>query len=378
MKFLIDRLAFRDALLRVEMAIDRKPSRPSFGGVMVEADNDHLIVVASDLDIALRYRLGNVQVDEPGWALVPGRELVEVFKDIEADTVTVELNEQNQFSIVGGEDRCELVTMANSETSDGSQVLEGLPSAPNLSGDPAVVVEKSVFIQMVQSTRFATSRVHDLRFATEGVLFESEDGFLTLVSTDGRRLARIRRSVVSGDAKQRSVLLPRMLDQLLRYGQDEPDDEIQIFFLDNQVGFRIGNLETFGRVLEGEFPNYANVIPKSCKHQVRAHREALSRKLRLASHLTEDASAVVRLSVADDGMEISAEHEGRGRAASTIEVDYTGSGLTTSFNPEYLLDGLKAAHGEQVDISMEDPARPAKLTLGDDFDYVVMPLSTFA
>jgi len=87
MKFLIDRLAFRDALQRVEMAIDRKPTRPVLGGVVVQADNNSLIVLASDLDISVRYRIDQVQVDEPGWALVPGRELVDVFKDIEADIV---------------------------------------------------------------------------------------------------------------------------------------------------------------------------------------------------------------------------------------------------------------------------------------------------
>lgn len=376
MKFLIDRTAFRDALQRVEMAIDRKPSRPELGGVLVEAVNDHLIVVASDLDIAVRYRLDQVQIEEPGWALVPGRELVDVFRDIEADAVSLALTDKGQFEIHGGEDHCFLVSMENS--SQGALEPERFPEVPALAGEADVTLEKDVFMQMVNSTRFATSRVHETRFATEGVLFEVQDGEATMVGTDGRRLAVIRRSAVRGEGRRRAVLLPKMLDQIVRFGQDEPADLIEVFFLNNRVGFRIGNLESFGRVLEGEFPNYGNVIPQGGKHVVRAHREAMSRKLKLASHLTQDAAAVVRIAVSPDAMEISAEHEGRGRAASKIEVDYTGSGLTAAFNPVYLLDGLRAAHAEQVELQMEEPTRPAKMVLGEDYEYVVMPLSTFA
>ena len=233
-------------------------------------------------------------------------------------------------------------------------------------------------MQMVNSTRFATSRVHDSRFATEGVLFEVQSGDVTMVGTDGRRLAVIRRPAVQGEGKQRSVLLPKMLDQIVRFGQDEETDLIEVFFLGNRVGFRIGKLESFGRVLEGEYPNYGNVIPQDGKHVIRVHRESLSRKLKLASHLTQDAAAVVRVAISPDAMEITAEHEGRGRAASNIEVDYAGSGLTAAFNPAYLLDGLKSAHSEQVEILMEEATRPAKLILGEDYEYVVMPLSTFS
>ncbi|MBC8329910.1 MAG: DNA polymerase III subunit beta [Planctomycetes bacterium] len=376
MKFLIDRSAFRDALQRVEMAIDRKPSRPVLGGVLVEASNDQLVVIASDLDIAVRYRLDDVQIDEPGWALVPGRELVDVFKDLEADAVNVSLTDSGQFEIVGGEDRCTLVTMESSGS--GSLEPEGFPPVPAIDRDPDVTIEKDVFMQMVSSTRFATSRVHDSRFATEGVLFEVQDGEMTMVGTDGRRLAVIRRSAVQGDGRQRSVLLPKMLDQIVRFGQDEQADLIEVFFLGNRVGFRIGKLESFGRVLEGEYPNYGNVIPQDGKHLVRVHRESLTRKLRLASHLTQDAAAVVRVAVSSDSMEISAEHEGRGRTASKIEVDYSGAGFTAAFNPAYLLDGLKAAHTEQVELLMEEATRPAKLILGEDYEYVVMPLSTFS
>ncbi|HJM38732.1 MAG TPA: DNA polymerase III subunit beta [Planctomycetota bacterium] len=373
MKFLIDRIAFRDALQRVEMAIDRKPSRPVLGGVVVEVQNDRLVVVASDLDISVRYTLNQVQVDSPGWALVPGRELVDVFKDIEADTVTVSLSDQQQFEIVGGEDHCSLVTMESSAAI--GEGPEGFPTVPVLEGEPSITIAKDTFMQMIGSTRFATSRVHDTRFATEGVLFEAENGELTMVGTDGRRLAWIRRQAESGKEKQRSVLLPKMLDQIVRFGQDEKTETIEVFFLGNRVGFRIGNLESFGRVLEGEFPNYDNVIPKNGKHIIRAHRESMSRKLKLASHLTADAAQVVRIDLKTDAMQISAEHEGRGKSDSTIEVDYTGGEFSASFNPSYLLDGLKVAHAEQVELQMGEATRPAKFVLGDNFEYVVMPLS---
>jgi DNA polymerase-3 subunit beta len=375
MKFLIDRLAFRDALQRVEMGIDRKPTRPVLGGVLIEANNDSVVLMTSDLDIAVRYRVDQVQVDLPGWAVIPGRELVDIVKDLESETVTVTLQENDQCEIVSGEDVCDLVTMESGQ--DPSGMPEAFPAIPVIEDDPDLTIDKAAFIVMVGSTRFATARVQDNRFATEGVLLEAKGGEVTMVGTDGRRMACIRRPVLTHkNEHQRSVLLPKVLDQILRHGQDEGDAELSIFFLNNLVGFRVGNLESFGRVLDREYPNYANVIPKEGRHMVRAHRESLAKKLRLVSHLTQDSSAVVRLEISADQMGVLAEHEGRGRVSASLEVDYVGDGITAAFNPAFLLDGLKSSHTDQIELQMEDPSRPAKLVLGEDFEYVVMPLST--
>lgn len=380
MRFLIDRIAFRDALQRVEMAIDRKPTNPLYGGVLIEASNQAVVLTANDLDLAVRYRVGDVQVEQPGWAVIPGSELVDIVRDVESETVTLDLKEGGQCELIAGEDRCTLVTLESSAQPAKnlkSEPERGFVGAPEFGTDADLVLSKDDFLLMVQSTRFATSRVQDTRFATEGVLIELRDGEVTLVGTDGRRLACIRRPAAGGASKkQRVVLLPKVLDQILRYGQDENAEEVQLWFLGNQVGFRIGNLESFGRVLAGEYPNYDNVIPKTGKHNVRAHRDPFTRKLRLASHLTQDSAAVVRLAFTPNNLEIASEHEGRGRASANFEVDYAGEGLKTAFNPNYLLDGLKAAHGEQIELQLDEASRPAKMVLGENFSYVVMPLST--
>jgi DNA polymerase III subunit beta len=111
MRFLIDRIAFRDALQRVEMAIDRKPTNPLYGGVLLEAHNQGVVLTANDHDMAVRYRVDMVQVEQPGWAVIPGPELVDIVRDVESETVTIELKEGGQCEVIGGEDRCTLVTM---------------------------------------------------------------------------------------------------------------------------------------------------------------------------------------------------------------------------------------------------------------------------
>lgn len=380
MRFLIDRIAFRDALQRVEMAIDRKPTNPLYGGVLIEASNSAVVLTTNDLDLAVRYRVHDVEVQQPGWAVIPGSELVDIVRDVEAETITLDLKEGGQCELTAGEDRCMLVTLESSAQAGKATKSEpdrGFVGAPEITTDPDLLLAKDDFLLMVQSTRFATSRVQDTRFATEGVLIELRDGEVTLVGTDGRRLACIRRPSAGGASKkQRVVLLPKVLDQILRYGQDENAEQVQLWFLGNQVGFRIGNLESFGRVLAGEYPNYDNVIPKSGKHVVRADRGRFQGKLRLASHLTQDSAAVVRLAFTPNNLEIASEHEGRGRASANFEVDYAGEGLKTAFNPSYLLEGLKAAHSEQIEMQLDESSRPAKMVLGENFSYVVMPLST--
>ncbi|MHC4379663.1 MAG: DNA polymerase III subunit beta [Planctomycetota bacterium] len=377
MKFLIDRLAFRNALQRVEMGIDRKPTNPVYGGILIEASNNSLQLMTNDLDMAVRYRIDFVQVDQPGWAVIPGRELVDIIKDVESDTVTLTLNDKGGVEVQAGEDVCDLVTFESSAGSEATDRSESFPLVPGLEGEADVAMDKGDFLVMVNSTRFATSRVQDTRFATEGVLFELNEGQATMVGTDGRRLACIHRPTTGGKGgKSRAVLLPKVLDQIYRFGLDEEGDTISIWFLGNLVGFRLGNLESFGRVLTGEYPNYGNVIPEAGKHVIRAHRESFTKKLRLASHLTQDSAAVVRLGLSSNNLEVASEHEGRGRASANFEVDYAGEGLKMAFNPAFILDGLKSAHSDQIELQIDDASRPAKFLLGDDFSYVVMPLSS--
>jgi DNA polymerase-3 subunit beta len=376
MNFLVDRLAFRNALQRVEMGIDRKPTNPMYGGVLIEAQNDCLVLMTNDLDMSVRYRLDFVQVTKPGWAVIPGRELVDIIKDLESDTVTINLTETNQVEMRAGEDKCTLVTLDSSNSSSADK-SESFPVAPSCDVDPDVTMDKNDFLVMVNSTRFATSKVQNSRFATEGILLEAKEDRMTMVGTDGRRLSCISR-VISNDSSssQRAVLLPKVLDQIYRFGQDEDGEQINIWYLGNQVGFKIGNLESFGRVLTGEFPDYSQVLNIEGSNSIHAHRESFTKKLRLASHLTNDSAAVVRLTLSNNNMEISSETDGRGRASANFEVDYSGQGIKTAFNPAFIMDGLKAAHSEAIEIQLEDASHPAKFILGNDFFYIVMPLSS--
>ena len=142
MKFLIDRLAFRNALQRVEMGIDRKPTNPVYGGILIEASNSSLQLMTNDLDMAVRYRIDFVQVDKPGWAVIPGRELVDIIKDVESDTVTLTLNEKGGVELQAGEDVCDLVTFESSSGADATDRSESFPLVAALEGEADVVMDK--------------------------------------------------------------------------------------------------------------------------------------------------------------------------------------------------------------------------------------------
>ncbi len=375
MNFLIDQYAFKNALQKVEMGIDRKPTNPMYGGIYIQAQNDSLILMTNDMDMAVRYRVSNVNVNEPGWAVIPGRELVDIVKDLEADAVTFCLVKEEVVELKGGTDKFTLSTLDSHKSSDADSP-ESFPIAPECTNDPDVVMSKGDFLSMVNSTRFATSKVQNSRFATEGILIEIKDEKATMVGTDGRRLACIARETTqSTNETHKAVLLPKVLDQIYRFGQEEDGNEISIWYLGNLVGFKIGNLESFGRILTGEFPEYSQVLDKSGSNYARVSRESFSRKIKLASHLTSDASASVILKFSENNLEISSNKDGRGNAEVNFEIDYSGRNIDTSFNPSFISEGLKVAHNDNINVYIEDGSTPAKFSLGDDFIYIVMPLS---
>jgi DNA polymerase-3 subunit beta len=155
----------------------------------------------------------------------------------------------------------------------------------------------------------------------------------------------------------------------------DPLEQIQLHFGENQIGLRTKSAEVFSRLVDGEFPRYAAVIPKESQNLVEADAQTLAKKLHLVANVTGVEARAVRLKFTKGQLELFGQSVGRGEARAHMEVDFKGSAAEIAFNPDYVLDGLKNCEGGQVRLQFNEKTSPGKFTLGENYMYVVMPIT---
>lgn len=363
MKVLCNREKLREGLAVANNVIPTKSTKPVLSNVCLVATEDTLELVGTDLDVALRYRIEDVKVEEPGTAVVPARVTLDFVRDLSGDTLTLDTTDGN-CQITSGADSCELVTSDPDE----------FPVVSRFDERGALSLQAGTFTTLVNRTAFAAAREQG-RYAMHGVLTEVEDGALRMVATDGRRLAVAFAPIEVPETIPPQAIVPTKGMQLFCRVISDPLDQIKIHFGENQIGIKTRNAEVFARLLDGEFPRYSAVIPKESKNAVEADAELLGRKIRLVANVTGDEARAVRFSVKKDHMEIFGQSAGRGEATAHMEVHYDGGEAEIAFNPDYVNDGLKNCESDTVRLEFNEKTSPGKFTLGENYIYVVMPIT---
>jgi DNA polymerase-3 subunit beta len=363
MKTICNREKLRDALAVVNNVVPAKSTKPVLESICLVATDDALEIVGTDLDCSVRYRIDGVQVDEPGPTVVPARVALDFVRDLSGDTVTLSTAEQNCF-ISSGEDTCELVTMD----------AEEFPVISRFGAEETVPMQAGTFRRLVDRTAFAAAREPG-RYAMHGVLTEIENGMLRLVATDGRRLALAEAPIDARHAPAKPVIVPTKGMQLFCRVIDDPLDQVEFHFGTNQVGMKTKNAEIFARLVDGEFPRYGAVIPKEAKNTVEMDTQTFIKKLRLVSNVTGVEARAVRLRMQKGEIELFGQSVGRGEARARLEADYKGEAAEIAFNPDYVLDGLKNCEELHVRLEFNERTSPGKFRLGENFVYIVMPIT---
>jgi DNA polymerase-3 subunit beta len=366
MKLLCDRERLREALSVVSSVIPVKSTRPSIENVCLVATDDALELLGTDLEVAIRYRVDDVKVEEPGTVLVPARISSDFVRDLSGETVTLS-SKGDKVTITSGSDRCDLATIDPDE----------FPVVAHFPEEGALKVQGGTFTKLVGRTTFAAAREPG-RYAMHGILTLVEDNLLRMVATDGRRLAVGHWPIDTEGVTPKRAIVPTKGMQLFGKVINDPLETIDLYFGENQVGLRTQRAEIFARVIEGEFPRYAAVIPSSVENRVEANAELLSQKVRLVSNVTAADTRAIRLSLSKGQMKISGRSSGTGEASAQMEVDYQGTPGDIAFNPDYLLDGLKNCESDVLILEFNEKTSPGKLTLGENFTYIVMPITVDA
>jgi len=349
-----------EALQIVQRGVSSRPGIPALTGVAIEADEGGtLTLIMTDLEVSARLAI-DVQVSEAGAALIPARLLGDMVKSLADAPVDVE-TDQGQVRI-----RCAAY--------EGSLRLLPLEEFPGVQepGGTKVTVQAAALAEAVSQVGRGAS--HDeARPILTGVLVEVSREGVVMAATDSYRLA-VRELVATADGEAKAIVPERAMSEAGRAAAADEKGTVDIFIDESQVAFRAGALTLMSRLIEGEFPNYRQLLPEASESRLTASRQQLLDAVRRVGLLARD-STPIRLEFNALGVRLWSSSPDLGEALETVEARYEGEDLTVSFNPQYLADGLVAATGESVRLDVRDGLKPGVVRGdGDEFTYLVMPV----
>ena len=365
MKFRCERDALVEQLSTASRAVSsRGGALPVLTGIHLKVSDDVLTMTGSDLEITVRSSIA-VSVSEPGEAVLPSRIAVDIVRSLDSGAIDVEVS-GDEAKISGGRSQFAVRTLP----------VDDFPSIADPTGDQVSVATVDLTAGLKQVVRAASG--DDARPILTGVLMSAEDGGLRLVATDSYRLAVRDLPDATVLSEGQKVLVPsRALDELTRVLGDS--DEVTVCLGEREVSFDVviedGSVQVTTRLIEGEFPNYRQLIPSSYPNQLTIGREPLLEAVRRVKLMARDTTPL-RITQKSDSVELMAVTQDVGQAHEEVDAQYNGDELTVAFNPDYLIQGLEAAPGDEVVLETLDALKPAVLrsTEGGDFLYLLMPV----
>jgi len=372
MEITVSKFELLRELTATQGVVERKTTIPILSNYLFEAAGDKLSLTATDLDLSLRTSC-NAKVKKEGACTIPARKLYDYVKLLPDADITIRLLENHWVSIRCGRSNTKMVGMAKSN-------FPGLPVFPSAG---VIKIPAGVLRSMIAKTGFAIAS-EESRYTLNGALMVLKPESITMVATDGHRLAHVERAGekfegVSGEMK---TLIPKKaMDELksLLDSQGENNVETIDFAKDEStLFFRVGPRLLTSRQLTGQFPNYEAVLPKDISKSIALHGEELGAAIARVAQFADERSRAVRLRLEKGELKISASSTETGESEDSIEVAYDGEPMAIGFNAQYLMDFIKATGSCDVELELKDAQsagqlRPAE---GEDYKYryIVMPM----
>ena len=363
MKFSISRDALIKPLNLVAGVVERRQTLPILSNVFMSLEAGQLSLTGTDLEVELVGRVPVAGDSEDGEITVPARKLVDICKSL-PDGSTIEFSVSSGKAMVkAGRSRFTLSTLPASE----------FPSVDEQGGDLSLELPQAVLKRLIERTSFAMAQ-QDVRYYLNGMLLELKAGRLRMVATDGHRLALCTAddAVSVGDA---SVIVPRKgileLSRLL-----DADDTLRLVIGSNHIRAVNKQFTFTSKLVDGKFPEYERVLPKSADKTVIGERLELRQAFTRTAILSNEKYRGVRLKLSEDTLDITANNPEQEQAEEVVAVEYQGDELEVGFNVSYLLDVLSVLDGEKIRLSLSDSASSALLEEAEEGDslYVVMPM----
>jgi len=372
MEITVSKFELLRELTATQGVVERKTTIPILSNYLFEATGDKLSLTATDLDLSLRTSC-NAKVKKEGACTIPARKLHDYVKLLPDADITIRLLENHWVSIRCGRSNTKMVGMARSN-------FPGLPVFPSAG---AIKIPAAVLRSMIAKTGFAIAS-EESRYTLNGALMVLKPESITMVATDGHRLAHIERAGerfegVSGEMK---TLIPKKamdeLKSLLDSHGESAAETIDFAKDESTLFFRVGPRLLTSRQLTGQFPNYEAVLPKDISKSIALHGEELGAAIARVAQFADERSRAVKLRLEKGELKISASSTETGDSEDSIEVAYDGEPIQIGFNAQYLIDFIKATGSCDVKLELKDAQSAGQLRPAESEDYkyryIVMPM----
>jgi DNA polymerase-3 subunit beta len=369
MRFKSTKAVLMSAIQTVEGAVATKTTLPILSNVLIEAEKDKLLFNATDLDIGIMYQV-KAEVEEEGSITVPAKRFADIVRELPEGEVSVVVKKNHNMIIDCNNCSFRLIGLPKEE----------FPTIPKFNNKDSFTIQQALLKKLLKKVSFAMSR-DETRYVLNGTMVMLKNKILQLVATDGRRLA-LAECKLPADIEKKEVIIPiKTINELNKILKEE--GFIKLIFSENQAAFEFDGTTIISRLIEGEFPNYEQVIPKERQKEkqekIHINKGQLLSAIKRASLFTSLDSQSIKLDVFKNKLVISKTTPDIGEVKEEIEMEYKGNEMTVGFNPAYLIDVLKNLQGETVDFELIDAEKPGvfRETLSEEngfYVYIVLPM----
>ena len=353
-------------LQAVQNVVSTRTTLPILSNVLMRAEGDRVEFTATDLDVTVACKV-EAKVKKSGSTTIPVKKLFGIVRELGGNEIDIETDDKNITSIQSNASFYKIHGLNADE----------FPPLPKFKDDKKVSLPQETVKAMMRKTSFAVS-TDESRYVLNGIFISLKDHKMTMVATDGRRLALVDEEVDIAEKSSGEFIVPaKAVIELNRLLQEKGDVEIK--FGENQASFALKDDKGFSvlvitKLIEGNYPNYRQVIPAEVKERVPLSREEFLQALRRAEIMTSEKANSVKLSFGKNNLAITANSPEVGEARETLAVNYKGKEIAIAFNPRYLIDALNALGEDEVFFELIDELSPGVLKINGPFLYVVMPM----
>ena len=361
MKISVTKDALMSGLQLVHGVVGSRTTLPILSNVLLKAEQGKVWMTTTDLEVSIRCGI-EADVKQAGATTVPARRLLSIIRELPSAEIEIDVDEKNAASITCGSSFFKILGLSEEE----------FPPLPEFSGGNSYSMDRAVLKDMLQKTSYAAS-MDEMRYILNGNLLSFKGDKLIVVATDGRRLALAEQEVEFPKEAEGDVVVPtKAVNEILHSVQGE--GPMRIHVLKNQVAFEFGDILVVSKLIEGQYPNFRQVIPAQCERRIAVEREMLLTAVRRVAILTSDKSNAIKLTFAKNKLTVAVFSPDVGEAHETIPVKYTEKEISVAFNPEFLMDPLRNLTADEVALEVTDELSPGVIKCDVAFLYVIMPM----